>query len=81
MNTELEIEKGEEKNDCHYRLPPRSVQAIAAVLVSAAHPNIAASFDFLHDHTKVGRLSAKEFYNVVALQYKVHCTLEEVDLQ
>ena len=55
------------KTDCHYRLPPRSVQAIAAVLVSAAHPNIAASFDFLHDHTKVGRLSAKEFYNVVAL--------------
>ena len=61
------LKKKKKKTDCHYRLPPRSVQAIAAVLVSAAHPNIAASFDFLHDHTKVGRLSAKEFYNVVAL--------------
>ena len=82
MNTELEIEKEEEeKTDCHYRLPPRSVQAIAAVLVSAAHPDTAASFDFLHNQAKVGRLSAKEFYNVAALQHKVHCTLEEVDLQ
>ena len=76
------------QSECHYRLPspapappwPRSVQAIASVLVSAAHPNTAASFDFLHNQAKVGRLSAKEFYNVVVLQHKVHCTLKEIDL-
>ena len=31
-----------------------------------------------YDHAKEGRLSEKEFYNVVALQHKVHCTLKEV---
>ena len=31
-----------------------------------------------YDHAKGGRLSEKEFYNVVALQHKVPCTLKEV---
>ena len=43
----------------------------------------AAHFDLAlprYDHAKEGRLTEKEFYNVVALQHKVPCTLKEVPL-